>query len=214
MAGKSATAKKSSEVQKKTKAATKKNAAKSVKENVAKTIAKPIKSNPVRFDAPEESKVEDGTFLSLLSTRKDSLFETVMKLSSEASKVKAAVPAKSKTSDDDDFFDDDDDTDSDAEESEDEDDLDEDDWDDEEIELSQEHIQNATRFIDYLVEEKSLSFAKKPKPELIQSVARVLESFKGPTDKAEALSELLVDADEVEDVYISDERLADAIRKW
>lgn len=102
-------------------------------------------------------------------------------------------------------------------------DLDDDDLadeDDDDIELDDipataEGKASAARLIDLLVEKKGLALlVAKPSPKLIDTVARALE-WPGPIAKrASKLSDAIVDSDDVDDLFVDDDTLAEILKRW
>jgi len=118
-----------------------------------------------------------------------------------------------------------------ASKSEEEDDLevkdadaldDDDDLDDEDDEGEGEDVPasavgraSAQRLIDLMVEKKALALhAAKPGKELIEAVARAIE-WPGPIgQRANKLSNAIVDSEDVDELFIDDETLGELLKRW
>ena len=94
--------------------------------------------------------------------------------------------------------------------------LDEDSEDDlAEEEISAESKASALRLITLLMEKKALQLhADKPNPGLIEAVARVLDWPGPPARKATKMSETIVDHEEVDDLFVDDDTLAEILKRW
>jgi len=74
---------------------------------------------------------------------------------------------------------------------------------------------SALRLLELLVEKKGLALhAKKPGKELIESVARVLESPLPIKVRAGKLSNAIVDSEDVDDLFVDDEILIEILKRW
>ncbi|AKF11565.1 hypothetical protein [Sandaracinus amylolyticus] len=74
---------------------------------------------------------------------------------------------------------------------------------------------SAARLLELLVEKKALALlAKKPGNELIEKVARVLESPAAVKARASRLSDVIVDSDDVDELFIDDETLIELLKRW
>lgn len=102
---------------------------------------------------------------------------------------------------------------------EDEDDLDDDD--DEaspfKVEASAEGKASALRLVELLVEKGGMALAtknKKPGPKLIESIAKILEAPGSLSARASKLSDTIVDSEDVDDLFVEDEVLAEILKRW
>lgn len=94
-------------------------------------------------------------------------------------------------------------------------DDDQDDGDVEEIAATAEGRASAARLIELLVEKKALALhAKKPGSALLEKVGRILESPGPVKSRAARLSEVIVDSDDVDDLFIDDETLIELLKRW
>lgn len=74
---------------------------------------------------------------------------------------------------------------------------------------------SAARLLELLLEKKVLALhAKKPGNELIEKVARVLESPAALKARASRLSDVIVDSDDVDELFIDDETLIELLKRW
>jgi hypothetical protein len=74
---------------------------------------------------------------------------------------------------------------------------------------------SAARFLELLLEKKVLLLhAKKPGNALIEQVGRLLESPAPLKSRAAKLSEVIVESDDVDDLFIDDETLAELVKRW
>lgn len=95
------------------------------------------------------------------------------------------------------------------------DDEDGDDLDEEEAPASAAGRASAARLLELLLEKKVLALhAKKPGNELIEKVARVLESPAALKARASRLSDVIVDSDDVDELFIDDETLIELLKRW
>jgi hypothetical protein len=99
------------------------------------------------------------------------------------------------------------------------DDDDEDDDDDEPLEIpaSPQGKASALRLIDLLVEKGGLAMAnktKRPGAELIDAVAKILEAPGSLSARASKLSEAIVESEEVDDLFVDDDVLAEILKRW
>lgn len=96
--------------------------------------------------------------------------------------------------------------------------ADEDDDDDDESDapLSAATKASAQKLIELLIEKKALQLQPKRSvgPELVEAVGRTLEWPGPPGKKAERLSEILVDSDDVDELFVDDETLAEIVKRW
>ncbi len=88
--------------------------------------------------------------------------------------------------------------------------------DEEEAPVSAASRASAKRLLDLLVEKNALVFAAKKKPgsELIDGVARVIDATGSVTARASRLSDTIVDADEVDELFVDDATLAELLKRW
>ncbi len=85
----------------------------------------------------------------------------------------------------------------------------------EEIPATAEGKASAARLLDLLVEKKALALhvAKASAP-LIEAVAKALD-WPGPVSrKATKLSDAIVESDEVDELFVDDETLAEILKRW
>lgn len=101
------------------------------------------------------------------------------------------------------------------------DDLAEDDEDDDsdpvEIPASAAGKVSALQLIDLLVEKGGLALAskgKKPGPQLIDAIAKILEAPGSLSARASKLSEAIVDSEDVDDLFVDDDVLAEILKRW
>lgn len=74
---------------------------------------------------------------------------------------------------------------------------------------------SASRLLELLIEKKVLALhAKKPGNELVEKVARVLESPAALKARASRLSDAIVDSDDVDELFIDDETLIELLKRW
>lgn len=74
---------------------------------------------------------------------------------------------------------------------------------------------SASRLLELLIEKKVLALhAKKPGNELVEKVARVLESPAALKARATRLSDAIVDSDDVDELFIDDETLIELLKRW
>lgn len=92
---------------------------------------------------------------------------------------------------------------------------DEDDEEAEEVPASAAGRASAARLLEFLVEKKALALhAKKPGTELVEKVARVLESPSPVKARATRLSDAIVDSDDVDELFVDDESLIELLKRW
>jgi hypothetical protein len=100
--------------------------------------------------------------------------------------------------------------------------ADEDDLDDEDEEGEGEDVPataagraSAVRLLDLMVEKKALALhADKPGKDLIEAVARAIE-WPGPiAQRANKLSNAIVDSDDVDELFIDDDTLIELLKRW
>lgn len=74
---------------------------------------------------------------------------------------------------------------------------------------------SAQRLIDLMIEKKALALhAGKPGKDLIEAVARAIE-WPGPlAQRAGKLSNAIVDSEDVDELFIDDETLAELLKRW
>ncbi len=95
------------------------------------------------------------------------------------------------------------------------DDEDDEDGEIEEIAASAAGRASAARLIELLVEKKALALhSKKPGSALLEKVGRILESPAPVKSRATRLSEIIVDSDDVDDLFIDDETLSELLKRW
>jgi hypothetical protein len=95
------------------------------------------------------------------------------------------------------------------------DDDDDNDGEIEEIAASAAGRASAARLIELLVEKKALALhSKKPGSALLEKVGRILESPAPVKSRAARLSEIIVDSDDVDDLFIDDETLIELLKRW
>lgn len=97
------------------------------------------------------------------------------------------------------------------------DDEDEDDDEPLEIPASPQGKASALRLIDLLVEKGGLAMAnktKRPGAELIDAVAKILEAPGSLSARASKLSEAIVESEEVDDLFVDDDVLAEILKRW
>jgi hypothetical protein len=93
-------------------------------------------------------------------------------------------------------------------------DEDEDD-DGEEVPASAAGRASAVRLVELLVEKKALALhVKKPGKELIEKVGQVLESPANVKARASRLSDVIVDSEDVDELFIDDETLIELLKRW
>lgn len=74
---------------------------------------------------------------------------------------------------------------------------------------------SAARLLELLIEKKVLALhAKKPGNELVERVARVLESPAALRARATRLSDAIVDSEDVDELFIDDETLIELLKRW
>lgn len=74
---------------------------------------------------------------------------------------------------------------------------------------------SAARLLELLIEKKVLALhAKKPGKELVETVARVLESPAALKARATRLSDAIVESDDVDELFIDDETLIELLKRW
>ena len=99
------------------------------------------------------------------------------------------------------------------------DDLDEDDEEDEEegedVPATAGGKASAVRLLDLMLEKKALALHKgKPGADLIEAVARAIE-WPGPVaQRANKLSNAIVDSEDVDELFIDDDTLAELLKRW
>ncbi len=103
------------------------------------------------------------------------------------------------------------------EELDDDEDLDDDD--DEgspfKVEATAEGKASALRLIDLLVEKGGMALAtKKPGPKLIEAIAKILEAPGSLSARASKLSDTIVDSEDVDDLFVDDDVLAEILKRW
>lgn len=85
----------------------------------------------------------------------------------------------------------------------------------EDVPASQSGRASASRLLDLLLESKQLALhAKKPGKALIEKVARVLESPLPARQKASKITDAIVESDDVDELFLDDETLAELLRRW
>lgn len=81
--------------------------------------------------------------------------------------------------------------------------------------VSAESKASALRLLTLLVEKKGLQLhVEKPSADLIEAVARVLDWPGPPARKATKMSEMVVDHDDVDDLFVDDDTLAEILKRW
>ena len=109
------------------------------------------------------------------------------------------------------------DEDADAALDEDDEDLDEDDeeGEGEDVPATAAGRASAQRLLDLMVEKKALALhADKPGKELIEAVARAIE-WPGPiAQRANKLSNAIVDSDDVDELFVDDDTLIELLKRW
>lgn len=96
------------------------------------------------------------------------------------------------------------------------DDLDEDDEDEgEDVPATAAGRASAVRLLDLMLEKKALALhADKPGADLIEAVARAIE-WPGPVaQRANKLSNSIVDSEDVDELFIDDDTLAELLKRW
>lgn len=94
-------------------------------------------------------------------------------------------------------------------------DEDEDDVDFEDVPATAAGKASAARLVDLLVEKKVLQLhAKKAGAKLIEAVARVLESPLPVKLKSSKLTDVIVDSDDVDELFIDDDTMIELIKRW
>lgn len=75
---------------------------------------------------------------------------------------------------------------------------------------------SAKRLLDLLLEKNALLLEKKKKPssELIEAMAKIVEGSGSPASRAARLSEAILDADEIEELFVDDATLAEILKRW
>jgi hypothetical protein len=74
---------------------------------------------------------------------------------------------------------------------------------------------SAVRLLDFMVEKKALALhAKKPGTELVEKVGRILESPAPVKARASLLSEIIVDSEDVDELFVDDETLIELLKRW
>lgn len=75
---------------------------------------------------------------------------------------------------------------------------------------------SAKRLLDLLLEKKAILLEPKAKPsaELIDAMARIVEGSGSPHSRAARLSETILDADEVEELFVDDATLGEILKRW
>jgi hypothetical protein len=74
---------------------------------------------------------------------------------------------------------------------------------------------SAVRLLDLMVEKKALALhAPKPGKDLIEAVAKAIE-WPGPVaQRANKLSNAIVDSEDVDELFIDDETLGELLKRW
>lgn len=74
---------------------------------------------------------------------------------------------------------------------------------------------SAQRLLDLMVEKKALALhADKPGKELVEAVARAIE-WPGPiVQRANKLSNAIVDSDDVDELFVDDDTLIELLKRW
>jgi hypothetical protein len=92
---------------------------------------------------------------------------------------------------------------------------DEDDVDLEDVPATAAGKASAARLLDLLLEKKALQLhVKKAGPALIESVAKVLESPLALKARATKLSDVIVDSEDVDELFLDDETLIELLKRW
>lgn len=96
---------------------------------------------------------------------------------------------------------------------------DEDEDEDEPIEIPATAVGKASaqRLLDLLVEKGGLAMASKNKKAgnaLIEAVAKILEAPGSLSARASKLSETIVDSEDVDDLFVDDDVLAEILKRW
>ena len=74
---------------------------------------------------------------------------------------------------------------------------------------------SALRLVELLVEKKALALhVKKPSNGLLEGIARVLDAPGSLSARARKLSDTIVDSDDVDELFIDDETLAELLKRW
>lgn|GEM_PF-2455314 len=85
------------------------------------------------------------------------------------------------------------------------------------IEASAEGKASAVRLVDLLVEKGGMALStknKRPGPKLIESIAKILEAPGTLAARASKLSETIVDSEDVDDLFVDDQVLAEILKRW
>lgn len=97
------------------------------------------------------------------------------------------------------------------------DDEDDDDLDPIDIPASAAGKASALRLVEMLVEKEALALSpkvKKPGAPLIEAIAKVLEAPGSLSGRATKLSDVIVDSEDVDDLFIGDDVLAEILKRW
>ncbi len=99
--------------------------------------------------------------------------------------------------------------------TEDEPDEDDDDAEGEEVPATAAGKASALRLLELMVEKKALALhAAKPGKDLIEAVARAIE-WPGPVaQRANKLSNAIVDSEDVDELFIDDDTLGELLKRW
>lgn len=74
---------------------------------------------------------------------------------------------------------------------------------------------SAQRLLDLLSEKGALQLRKKTVgPKLVEAVAKILEAPGSTAGRASRLSDTIVDSDDVDELFVDDETLADLLKRW
>lgn len=74
---------------------------------------------------------------------------------------------------------------------------------------------SAKRLLDLLVEKGALQLRKQAAgPKLIEGVAKILESPGSTSTRATRLSDLIVDSDDVDELFVDDDTLVEILKRW
>ena len=85
------------------------------------------------------------------------------------------------------------------------------------IEASAEGKASAVRLVDLLVEKGGMALStknKRPGPKLIESIGKILEAPGTLAARASKLSETIVDSEDVDDLFVDDQVLAEILKRW
>ncbi len=73
---------------------------------------------------------------------------------------------------------------------------------------------SAAKFLQLLVEEKGLALHKQPGVKLIEAVGRALESTLPLAKRTELMVDAIVDSEDVDELFLDDDKLAKFVRQW